>query len=191
MDNERFDTLAKTLAAGADRRRVLRGLAAGAFVALAGRFGPGAGAAAKDRRRKKRRRARGGVGAAATTCGLVGAACAASEECCPGSVCRVPAGGGPMRCRCRYRRTECGGKCWVLATSETHCGRCDNPCAAGQRCCGGACHDACPGGQAFDPVTCQCLPPPPPAQPPAQPEKPKRKGKGKRKGRGKGKGKGH
>ena len=109
--------------------------------------------------------------AAATTCGLVGTACAASEECCPGSVCRAPAGGGPNRCRCRYRRTECNGKCWVLTTSERNCGACGNRCPAGvtcengrcggsctkdgdcgtgERCCGGTCHTTCGTGTCVD-----------------------------------------
>lgn len=136
MDGAWFDEVARRWGAGpASRRAVLR-LALGAAL---GTVLP--------------RPVRG----TAATCGLVGSACSGRDDtaCCPGSVCRKTPE-GTFACRCRYRRTECGGKCWVLAVSETHCGRCGNPCAAGQRCCGGACHDACPGGQAFDEAACGC-----------------------------------
>ncbi|HEX5498680.1 MAG TPA: Ig-like domain-containing protein [Thermomicrobiales bacterium] len=147
MRSARFDAWAKTRAR-ADRRRLLRGLAATMLAALTGQGVPvvdAPSAAAQSRQSKKRRRRR--AGAAATKCGLVGDACAGNGDCCPGSVCRTPAGGGPTRCRCRYRRSECGGKCWVLDTSERNCGACGNRCPAGVTCQNGQC--GAPGDDHF------------------------------------------
>ena len=61
MDSGRFDALAKTLALGADRRRVLRGLAGAAVAALAGRFGP-----------EHRRRGQGPAAEEAATASMTG-----------------------------------------------------------------------------------------------------------------------
>jgi hypothetical protein len=137
-----IDAWAKTRAANADRRQLLRGLAATLVAALTGPVALAADvptAAARSRKSKpsrssKQRKRHGRAHAAATTCGLVGDVCDGNGDCCPGSVCRTPAGGGPTRCRCRYRRSECAGKCWVLETSERNCGVCGNRCPAGISC---------------------------------------------------------
>ncbi len=39
----------------------------------------------------------------------------------------------------------CDGRCVDTRTDGAHCGRCDRPCGAGERCVGGRC-DGCPGG---------------------------------------------
>lgn len=137
MYGARFDEVARWWGAGSASRRATLRVALGAVL--------GAALASPNRAR-------------AATCGLVGSACSGRKDtaCCPGSVCRKTPE-GTFACRCRYRRTECGGKCWVLAVSETHCGRCGNPCAAGQTCCGGTCREACPVGQTLDETTCACV----------------------------------
>ena len=113
IDGERIDVLARLVAGGWPRRRLLGGLAAGLAAPLLGRFG----------------------GRAAAACKKVGRPCDRNGDCCAGAECR----GG--KCRCKTGRNECAGKCFNLDTDETRCGTCSRRCGAGETCCGGACVD--------------------------------------------------
>src|SRR5688500_5465807 len=79
MDDQRFDRLARTVAATGTRRGALRLLVGGAFGLLAARREPEPVAAQQ----------------AQIACGAVGAKCRTNGQCCHGAVCRNGA------CACR------------------------------------------------------------------------------------------
>ena len=150
MDADRFDRLARTLAASASRRRVLRGLTGGVLGGVLGLVG---------------------LEEAAAACRLSGQRCSPANACCNGARCL------DGRCRCKTGQgfEACNGpgtKCVNTNTSEQHCGACDQPCPTGAVCidgvctcppgteaCDGACRTACPTGQTRDPASCQCIVP--------------------------------
>lgn len=114
MDPDRFDTLARKVATGTSRRRVVTGIVAG----LAAPRLPGLA---------------GDVGAA--TCKKTGKPCDRNSDCCDHAECPG------NKCRCKKGFKDCNRKCYNLDTDEKHCGRCDTKCGAGERCCDGDCVD--------------------------------------------------
>lgn len=112
MDQDRFDDVARTLAAGATRRGALRALAGGAVGSLVALLGPRAAGAA---------------------CAAAGRRCGDGRRCCRGAVCK----GGA--CACRAGLTDCGGRCTDLETDGGNCGRCGRVCTGGKTCRDGAC----------------------------------------------------
>ena len=111
IDGERIDVLARLVAGGWPRRRLLGGLAAGLAAPLLGRFG----------------------GRAAAACKKVGRPCDRNGDCCARARC---AGG---ECACKAGFDACAGHCYDLDADEGRCGGCATACAAGEACCGGVC----------------------------------------------------
>jgi hypothetical protein len=105
MDGNRFDALAKSLARSTSRRPVVR-LLAGGLVALIP-----------------------GVRGAAAECRRAGRSCTRDEHCCTG-ICGEADDSGRRRCACPEDLTNCYGDCVDLQSAVTHCGECDNACAA-------------------------------------------------------------
>jgi len=114
MAERRIDALARSLAAGLPRRRLLGGITAGLLSSPLG-----------NRPRD----------AAAGGCKKPGKKCDKNKDCCDGAKCT----GG--ECRCKSGREECAGKCFKLNTDEQHCGDCGTECGAAETCCGGTCVD--------------------------------------------------
>jgi hypothetical protein len=86
MDGERFDAVARALAAPQHRRRVLRALWMAAGVgSLAAVFGAPAGRPS-------------GPAAAAPGCRPAGSPCEGNSQCCAGLVCRTTGPGTSRRC---------------------------------------------------------------------------------------------
>jgi hypothetical protein len=116
MTEPRLDVLAKSLAHGFSRRRLLAGLGGGGIAA--------GGLLAFPR--------------SALVCQRIDAACDEARTCCAGATCQGD------RCACRAGWEECGGSgfCVDPTADENHCGRCGNRCAGGETCCAGRCVDA-------------------------------------------------
>jgi len=118
MTESRIDTVAKSLARGLPRRRLLGGLGGGAITAAALL----------------------GLPRSALVCQEVGRPCDAASGCCDGATCEDGA------CRCAAGRNGCGGgRCVDHDRDAKHCGRCGKSCigaTARRTCCGGACVDA-------------------------------------------------
>ncbi|MDQ3413239.1 MAG: hypothetical protein M3509_14100 [Chloroflexota bacterium] len=112
MDGERIDGLARLLAVGLPRRRLVAGLIAGMLTPAALR--PPTVAAA---------------------CKKVGKSCDKNKDCCDHAEC--PA----SKCRCKEGFKNCDGKCFNLDNDEKHCGRCDFVCRTNENCCDGDCVD--------------------------------------------------
>ena len=122
-DGERLDDLARMLASGQPRRRVLAGLAGGFLSALAAALG------------------RRGTTEAQGICAGYGRTCR-STGCCTtaGAECRCYPN-GHCRCVCPDGKTFCAGtdSCVATQTDPTNCGACGNVCATGQVCAAGRC----------------------------------------------------
>jgi CXCXC repeat len=144
MDGQKFDRIAKTLAAGTSRRRVLKGLAVGALGAAFG--------------------LRRGAESAAASCRAIGGPCQTTGDCCSGQhlVCTQVGTTGAHRCECDLSAgfQECNGACVNAAcpggqtfnSSTCACG-----CPSGQALCGGRCvSTACAGDLTFNSSTCTC-----------------------------------
>jgi hypothetical protein len=156
MDDQRFDEIAKFLAAGFSRRRMLRGLAASAAGTLLVRLTGGGASAANDcanfcqllppgpeRGRCVSDCAQGGGGLfgqcqgdPARLCAAAGgtAVCCPPDQVCAGGVCQCPTGA-----------ELCGGACLPACTggkvrNPANCG-CD--CPTGTELCGGQCYAPC------------------------------------------------
>jgi hypothetical protein len=138
IDGERIDALARLVAGGVPRRRLLGGLTAGLAAPLLEWFG-----------------------ARAAACNKVGRPCERNADCCEGARC----GGG--ECVCKAGFDQCAGRCYDLdadeggaavatrraprarpaapaqcadpRTTPTTAGACGNACGAGQTCCEGTC----------------------------------------------------
>ena len=78
MDQDRFDDIAKSLAAGADRRSLLKRVAGGALGGLLA--------------------LRGGLAAAQPGCRRERHPCEGNQDCCPGLVCLRTGAGSARRC---------------------------------------------------------------------------------------------
>ena len=101
MDQDRFDDVVKSLGTGADRRSVLKRIAAGALGGLLA--------------------LRGGAAVAQPGCRQEGHPCEGNQECCPGLECRVTGPGNAERCarpvsppppppKCGYEKAPCNTK---------------------------------------------------------------------------------
>ncbi len=179
MDDHRFDDLTRTLASGASRRSVLRGMfgaAAGAALSMVGVTG----GSAKTKDKAKQCRGLGkkchvgddccsGACDAATstcvepaaTCTAIGGGCIAGQtSCCGGSECTHMGERGNM-CRCPWQTTtQCGDTCVLCPEGEgvdpdtCTCSTCSAPAEA----CGSQCID-CGEGRVLVPslgCSCQC-----------------------------------
>jgi hypothetical protein len=113
MDERTIDALARALAAGMPRRRIIGGIATGLTAALLGRRPEEVAAA----------------------CANVGQQCDADEECCTGARCKDDV------CVCKNNWTDCGDRCRKLASDENNCGACGVACRFGEECCDGDCLD--------------------------------------------------
>ena len=111
MKERAIDAIARALATGLPRRRLVGGLAAALALPLLGRLPE----------------------AAAAGCKKVGKECDQNQDCCDGAECK----GG--ECKCKDGRDECGGKCYKLNNDESHCGACNNACPANGTCQDGGC----------------------------------------------------
>jgi hypothetical protein len=123
MDDNRFDSLARTLAGGTNsRRRLLRTLGGGTLAALLGRLG---------------------LEEAVAACVKSGRRCGDGQKCCQGAKCKHG------RCKCVNGGTPCGGTCCTVGQvcdngicfekevpPPPGCGR---GCKAGDECVDGAC----------------------------------------------------
>lgn len=135
MAQHRFDDLTRVLASRNSRRRVLRGLVAGAAAALGATL-PGRDATAQGC--PPGTEMCGGtcsdVLSDPQNCGACGNVCSIidgityEDNACVDGVCTTVCGAD-----------TCGDECIDLATSPRHCGACGNACAAGEMCCGGRC----------------------------------------------------
>jgi len=115
MDEHRIDGVARLLASGMGRRRVVSGIAAALL---------------------------GGLGAPATAlagCKKVGKKCDRSGDCCDGARCKNG------KCRCKGASDECGGRCYKLDRDEKHCGKCNRRCGPGEKCRNGTCRETAGG----------------------------------------------
>jgi len=112
MDEVRFDAIARSLATGLPRRRLLAGITAGLLSSPLGNRPRAAGAGA---------------------CKKPGRPCDKNQDCCDGADCK----GG--ECKCKADRDECAGTCFKLDTDEERCGSCNNACRAAETCCAGGC----------------------------------------------------
>ena len=109
MNGPDVERIARALATGALRRRVVGLLGAGLVAPLIGRAQPVA------------------------ACTEVGGTCAENGDCCAGARCRNG------RCRCRSGREECAGQCVALAADDANCGACGVACGGSMQCAEGYC----------------------------------------------------
>ncbi len=112
MDGTRFDTVARRLASGMNRREVLRGLVAGAVAALSGGAALGAASAQEDDLARRR-------------CKRAGAPCTSNRQCCPkktNRICAVQrnAGNSDETC-CGAEGARCGGKNQIGDDLKPYC----------------------------------------------------------------------
>jgi hypothetical protein len=116
MAEPRLDTLARSLARGLTRRRLIGGLGGGTLTAT------GLVVLTKP----------------ALVCQRTGTACRDNQPCCRGSTCR------DGTCQCLAGWEECGesGRCVDPNADADHCGRCGRACAADETCCAGQCTNA-------------------------------------------------
>ncbi|MBA2518585.1 MAG: hypothetical protein H0V24_02880 [Chloroflexia bacterium] len=113
MNESRIDVLARRVAAGLPRRRLIAGLATSLAAAT---FPPAARWAD-------------------AACKKVNQNCDKNKDCCDHAECKN------QSCRCKDDFKNCGGKCKNLDTDEKHCGGCNDACSSGERCCDGNCVD--------------------------------------------------
>jgi hypothetical protein len=126
MDGTRFDGLARSLAAGTDRRRFVRGLAAGLGAAL--------GLSSLRRKAAANHGGSHGGGPKPGRCGQPGQPCKWGTQCCSGTCLNGV-------CLCHAGQTNCGGACVACPVGGvcvgTTCG-----CPEGQVDCAGVCRTA-------------------------------------------------
>jgi len=129
MDSNRFDDITKALATGTSRRKMVKGLLAGAAGIVGLR--------------------RVATLEAAPTCRALGESCRTDASCCSGQhlFCQQIGATGAQRCECETGFINCGGVCVAGP------GPC---CVEGQVACGGACFNECPSGEVFNTATCTC-----------------------------------
>ena len=109
MDERRIDEIARVLAMGFGRRRVVGGLATALLGGLA-RHRP-----------------------VLAACKRVGHNCDRNDDCCDHATCKLG------ECECKNGFDKCDGKCFKLDTDEKHCGRCSKKCRGGETCRNGSC----------------------------------------------------
>jgi hypothetical protein len=119
MDPGRFDDLARALAVGIGRRRLLAVAASLPAALLSPRPSP-----------------------VAAGCKKPGKKCDKNNDCCQHATCKRD------RCECKGSYDECGNDCVKLATDEKHCGRCNRRCAGNETCRDGRCEGSGGGGVA-------------------------------------------
>ena len=179
MDQERFDHIAKALASAGSRRRLLRGLAAGALGGLLARVAPAAAAPARVREREQAGdRNQDDTGeteagerdaAERRRCSRLNRRCGEDKKCCNGLTCKR------KRCLCKPGTKPCNGKC-IPQENCCELGDCtgtgkfcpapNTPCVcfAGIDCGGNCtapdgdcCSDAdCAGGKTCQGNVCRC-----------------------------------
>jgi hypothetical protein len=144
MDDDRFDGLAKALARGMPRRRVLQGLAS----TLAGVLALGGVTAVEAKGPCRAPKTRCGKGKHAICVDLQSDPnnCNGCGQVCPGPTSgsgSTTCSGGNCGIRCSGSSTLCGTDCVDLQTDPKHCGRCGNDCwtchSCGGECCAGVC----------------------------------------------------
>jgi hypothetical protein len=131
MDSNKFDEITRSLANGVSRRKMLKGLLAGA----AGVVGLSRAATLE----------------AASTCRNLGDACKSTASCCSGAglFCQDVGATGAKRCECDTSAgfINCSGTCVKASVC----------CTAPEVACNGRCVDStCPAGQSFNQGTCSC-----------------------------------
>ena len=173
MDQDRFDTVTRSLATGFSRRRVVAGLLGAALASAAARLrpshasaqdaadGPEANACPPGTERcggRCRPRCTGGKVRNRTTCRcrcpggtqLCGGAC---RSLCPPPLVRDPVACG---CVCPGGQIQCPAGCVDPNTDPNNCGGCGVRCNRNEfdRCANGQCQIVCPPGTAFCGGTC-------------------------------------
>lgn len=115
MTEPRIDSLARFLAGGLSRRRLISG------------FGDGLTATGLVVLSKP-----------SLVCQRAGTTCGDDHPCCRGSTCHH----GTCRCLPDWAACGAGASCIDPNTDANHCGRCGNACSASERCCAGRCVEA-------------------------------------------------
>jgi len=156
MDSNKFDDITRALATGVSRRKMLKGLLAGAagvvglsrVVPAAAQITQACGAGGKENR-------------------LLGDSCN-NKNCCSASahqVCEKVSATGAYRCECDLNSgfISCGGQCVSTScanggTLNTTTCTCESSCpATAPESCNGQCFAACPTGTTRDATSCSCL----------------------------------
>ncbi len=148
MDGQKFDDITRALATGTSRRKMLKGLTAGALAAAFGLR-------------------RGVTTMAAPTCRSLGEACkpgpTGTEEgtCCSGQnlFCQKVAETGADRCECATGFVRCNGQCVSISCpggGQLNTITCGCDCPTGTELCDENCLQLCPTGQSRNFETCAC-----------------------------------
>lgn len=157
MDGQRFDEITKALAAGASRRRIIQGIAAGALGAAFGLRRAAPGDAAGPCRQLGEACKPGPTGIELGSCCATNANGGASNL-----FCQKVAETGADRCECTTGFVRCNGACVSISCpggASLNTTTCTCECPDSAPLCNGACvPNTCPAGsgQVFNTSTCAC-----------------------------------